>query len=248
MNRQSVRRSIIFVSFLLFPITLYYFSPVLSLSGAFYGILSGSCLVFGLLFISSFFVGRGFCGWLCPAGGQQESFSIASGNNRFHLGWKNWIKYALWIPWFGSIVVLYLLSDGDKQVQIFYQLSSGISILEDLALIVYFGLTLLIIILTLAFGRRAFCHMICWMSPFMILGNIIKRSLRIPSLYLECEPSACSGCNRCTKNCSMSLDVKNMVLRGDINHPECIMCGDCVDSCPKKAIKFHFGKKGKFNI
>ena len=68
MKRQSVRRSVIFVSFLLFPITLYYFSPVLSLSGAFFGILSGSCLVFGLLFISSFFVGRGFCGCLVLPG------------------------------------------------------------------------------------------------------------------------------------------------------------------------------------
>ncbi|WP_373889967.1 4Fe-4S binding protein [Neobacillus cucumis] len=25
-------------------------------------------------------------------------------------------------------------------------------------------------------------------------------------------------------------------------HPECILCGECVDSCPKKAIQFQFGK------
>jgi ferredoxin-type protein NapH len=172
----------------------------------------------------------------------QESFSLASGNKRFHLGAKNWIKYAIWIPWFSSIVVLFLLAAGEKQFLFFYQLSSGISILEDLALVVYFSLTLLIIVLSLAFGKRAFCHMICWMSPFMVLGNILKRFLRIPSLHLTCEPSLCSGCNRCTKNCSMSLDVKDMVLQGAINHPECILCGECVDSCSKKAIRFQVGK------
>ncbi|WP_430129706.1 4Fe-4S binding protein [Neobacillus pocheonensis] len=214
---------------------------MLSLSGAYFGIVSGSCVVFGLLFISSFIVGRGFCGWLCPAGGMQESFSTASGNKRFHLGKKNGIKYALWIPWFSSIIVLFLLAAGEKKIQFFYQLSSKISILEEYALFVYFSLTLLIIVLTLTFGKRVFCHIICWMSPFMVLGNIIKNRLKIPSLHLKCEPSVCSGCNLCTKNCSMSLDVKKMVQKGDINHSECILCGECVDSCPKKAIRFHFG-------
>lgn len=53
-------------------------------------------------------------------GGLQESYSIVGNNKRFHLGWKNWIKYVLWIPWFSSIVVLFVLSAGKKQIQFFY--------------------------------------------------------------------------------------------------------------------------------
>lgn len=242
MKKQAFRKSLGFISFLLFPITVYYFSPVLSLSGAYFGIVSGSCLVFGLLFLNSLLFGRGFCAWFCPAGGLQESFSAASGNKRFSLGKKNWIKYALWIPWFTSIILLFLLADGERKVQPFYQLSSGISILEDMALIVYFSLTLLMVILTLIFGKRAFCHLICWMSPFMIIGNIFKRWLGIPSLYLKCNSNACNSCNLCNKYCSMSLDVKQLVQKGDILHPECILCGECVAVCPKKAICFKFGK------
>lgn len=242
-NRQSLRKSLLFVSFLFFPITLYYFSPMLSLSGAYNGILSGSCLVFGLLFISSLLFGRGFCAWVCPAGGLQENFPATAGKRRFQFGWKNWLKYVLWVPWFSSIILLFFLAKGEKKVQIFYQLSSKISILEDFALIIYFSLTILIIILSLAFGKRAFCHMICWMAPFMVVGNTIKRVLKIPSLHLGSDSAACISCNRCTKNCSMSLDVKEMVLSGSMEHKDCILCGECIDTCPNKAIQYRFDNK-----
>lgn len=70
-RRQRVRKALLFVSFLLFPVTLYYFSPALILQGASEGVINGSFIVFGLMFLSALSVGRLWCGWACPAGALQ---------------------------------------------------------------------------------------------------------------------------------------------------------------------------------
>jgi polyferredoxin len=61
-RRQKIRKAIILISFLLFPITINYFSPYIIIDGAAQGIITGSFITFGLLFIVSLFFGRAFCG------------------------------------------------------------------------------------------------------------------------------------------------------------------------------------------
>ncbi len=78
MKRQRIRKAIILISFLLFPITLYYFSPVLIIQGAYEGVITGSFIVFSLLFLVSLSLGRGFCSWVCPAGGLTVSSFLDS--------------------------------------------------------------------------------------------------------------------------------------------------------------------------
>ncbi|MBR2176297.1 MAG: 4Fe-4S binding protein, partial [Clostridia bacterium] len=72
MKRQNIRKLSLVISLLLFPITLYYFSPALIMNGALNGIINGSFIVFALMLILSIPFGRIFCSWLCPAGGLQE--------------------------------------------------------------------------------------------------------------------------------------------------------------------------------
>ncbi len=36
----------------------------------------------------------------------------------------------------------------------------------------------------------------------------------------------------------MSLDVAEMVKKGQIRSAECIQCGACVDSCPRKVLSY----------
>jgi ferredoxin len=38
----------------------------------------------------------------------------------------------------------------------------------------------------------------------------------------------------------MSLDVMKIVLAGKPEHHECILCGTCVDVCPKDVIHYTF--------
>lgn len=92
-RRPEIRKAIILTSFLLFPITINYFSPYLIIDGASQGIIAGSFITFALFFLVSLFLGRAFCGWACPAGGVQEwCFSV--NDKKARGGRFNWIKYS----------------------------------------------------------------------------------------------------------------------------------------------------------
>jgi polyferredoxin len=68
-----VRRALLLVSFLLFPVTFYYLSPYLIIMGAGERTASGSMVVFGVMTLTALVLGRLFCGWVCPAGGLGEA-------------------------------------------------------------------------------------------------------------------------------------------------------------------------------
>lgn len=237
MKRQKLRKALIICSFLLFPITIYYLSPYVIIMGASEGIITGSFVVFGLLFLASLFLGRAFCGWVCPAGGLQECCTLAV-DKRAKGGKRNWIKYIIWVPWISIIALIAAKAEGLKKVDFFYMTKYGISISEPGAYIIFYFVILIIVIMAFAGGRRSMCHYVCWMAPFMIIGSKIKNKLGYPSLHLKSEKDKCIGCNSCTKKCPMSLEVMYMVQKSNMKNDECILCGECVDTCPKKAIKY----------
>jgi ferredoxin len=92
----------------------------------------------------------------------------------------------------------------------------------------------------LTVGRRSFCHHVCWMAPFMVLGTKFGNLLHLPSLHLVPKNERCNGCGLCSTKCPMSLPVKEMVSRGKIDHVDCIQCGECADNCARKVIQFKF--------
>ena len=96
MTRQRVRKLTLIISLLLFPVTLYYFSPALIINAGLGGIVNGSFIVFAALLLLSIPFGRLFCAYLCPAGGLQEcAFPV---NERVPVqGWRNRIKYVVWV-------------------------------------------------------------------------------------------------------------------------------------------------------
>jgi len=49
MKRQRVRKALILISFFLFPVTIFYLSPVLIIEGASQGIVAGSFIIFASL-------------------------------------------------------------------------------------------------------------------------------------------------------------------------------------------------------
>ena len=237
MKRQRLRKALVLISFLLFPITLYYFSPYLIIQGAYQGIVTGSFIVFILMFLASLFLGRAFCGWVCPAGGLQECCTLVVGK-KTRGGKLNWIKYIIWIPWVSIIILMFKTSGGFKQINFFYQTDHGVSITSPQAYIIFYAVILLIVVLAFTAGRRSFCHYACWMAPFMIIGTKLKNVFKYPSLHLKPDQDKCISCKSCTKKCPMSLEVMDMVHKGTMTNSECILCGECVDVCPKSVIKY----------
>ncbi|MBL4930714.1 4Fe-4S binding protein [Clostridium paridis] len=242
MKRQRIRSTLLIISFLLFPLVLYYFSPYLIVMGASEGVITGSFIVFGIMFLTSLFLGRGFCGWICPAGGLQECCSMAV-DKKVKGGKLNWIKYLIWTPWIILIIMMFISAGGIKKIGFFYQTYYGISVINVQAYAIYYFVVGGIALLSLSVGKRAFCHYGCWMAPFMIIGSKIKNKFKYPSLHLKADEKKCIDCKLCNKKCPMSLEVSSMVQKGDMHNSECILCGQCVDTCPKNVIKYSFIKK-----
>ncbi len=240
-TRQRLRKGLTLVSFLLFPITMYYFSPALIIEGAAAGIVSGSFITFGLLFVSSLFVGRGFCGWACPGAGLQEA-CMAARDRRLQPGRKDLIKYFIWVPWVGGIAAAAISAGGLTSVDPFLQTKYGISISEPAGYIIYYGFIALIVGLALSAGRRAFCHYVCWMAPFMVIGRRIRNLAKWPSLRVVADAGACKECRSCNDACPQSIDVQKHVASSSMEDDECILCGSCVDTCPRGVVRFSFSR------
>jgi len=111
---------------------------------------------------------------------------------------------------------------------------------SSLPILSYFFVIALFLGLAIAVGRRAGCHSICWMAPFMMIGCWIRNRFSWPSLRLIADASACADCKLCTKNCPMSIDVNAMVQIEQMENQECILCGTCMDNCSKSAIRYSF--------
>lgn len=242
MKRSKVRKILLIISFLLFPVTLFYFSPYLIIEAFAVGIISGCAIVFFTQFISGIFFGRAFCSYICPASGLQDFCSMAV-NNNVKNGWRNFIKYIVWAVWMAIIVVIIVKADKPLIFDFFYKTESGVSIASLGNYIIYYGVVSLITIMALTIGKRAFCHYLCWMAPFIVLGQKLRRALRLPGLHLEADAEICIHCNKCTKTCPMSLEVEEMVNQDKMSNSECILCGECIDACPKDLIKYEFGRE-----
>ena len=243
-KRQSIRRGIIIRMFLLFPITITWLSPALPVIYAgFGGILTGAVIIFLLQFLTSLFLGRVFCGYICSAGGLQECMMRVS-DKKVKSTKINIIKYIIWVPWLAAIVVLFVRSGGINEIDFFAgTVDNWQFLIAPYRYWIYFGVILLMVVAHLLVGNRATCHCVCWMAPFMIIGTKVSDLLRLPRLRLKANRDSCIGCKQCSKKCPMSLDVKTMVETANMKNSECILCGECVDICPKKSIAYTFDNK-----
>ncbi|MDP4221874.1 MAG: 4Fe-4S binding protein [Bacteroidota bacterium] len=181
-KRQKVRKGLLTTAFIVFPAFFYYLSPYLIIDGTMKGIISGSFIFFVLLFASSLILARAYCGWVCPAGGVQDI--IMQVNDRKISG-GNIIKWIIWILWIATIIALAVKKGGYEKIDPFYQTEFGLSMSNIYSLITYFLVLLIIVLPAFIFGRRSFCHSICCMVSFMILGRKLSNLLKLPYLRLD---------------------------------------------------------------
>ena len=245
MKLQTFRKFLITFSMLLFPITIYYFSPYLIIMAAMQHVINGSFIVFTLMFLLGMFFGRLWCGFLCPTGGMSECFERFSPKNPKQ-GWRNYLKYGIWVIWLSGVIICHVLGKGDYTIQPFFMTDYGISISNIYSYVIYYGIVILFLIPAIIHGKRANCHYICWMAPFMIMGYQFGRLLHLPQLKIKTKRDNCIGCGACNKICPMSLDVKKLVADGkrdELRTAECILCGECISACPKKVLNYKISNK-----
>lgn len=236
---RKLRVFVLMVSLLIFPVTLNFMSPALSLQGATEGMLSGSMLLFAAMFIAAPLLGRLWCGWACPGGALQDLAAPINGRKPGRHAGK--VRFAIWAGWFGAIAT-FLVINGIRRVDPLYMTESGISVDEPFKYIIYFGVIFILLAVALAVGKRGSCHAICWMAPFMTCGMAAGHALHVPSLHIAHDEAVCVHCGACSKACPMSLDPVESAKSEQAPY-ECINCGECVGSCRKAALAFRFSAR-----
>lgn len=233
---QRIRKTIVISTAILFHLLLIFhllFSPVIIVMASHKGILNASFFAFIVVFVLSLFFGRAYCAWFCPGCGVQEILSLFI--KRKSPNYKAIrIKYAIFIVWLGAIISGYILN-GFQAIDVSFGM---IDITIQRKIILTVGAFMIFVPLTAIFGQFASCKYVCWQAPFMIIGTKIRDYFGFKGLRLKAEPVLCRSCKVCSKNCSMNIDVMTKVKTGTLKDTECILCGNCIESCKHGAIKF----------
>lgn len=240
---KNKRRLLLFMMFLLLPVTLNYFSPYIIIDGLANKLLAGSFFVWLLMFISSLFVGRAFCSYVCPYGGLQMTVDLAYKKPLKEVSWLRILRYVLGVLWISPIIIFGIINAGSMKVNLLYLTESFVAVDNILKLIGYYVIVGALLILPLLLGKRASCHYLCPMSILNVTGTKLKNTLNIPSLRLTAVSAKCTGCQSCNKACPMSLPVSEMVRLEKLDSLDCILCGECCKACKNSVLERKIGTK-----
>jgi polyferredoxin len=227
--------------------------PLVALANA----LATHALYRGLLWslailIPTFFLGRFFCGWICPLG----TLNHVAGNIRQGKGgrqriesnrYKRWQTFKYYLL-FASLAAAFF---GSALVGIFDPISLAVrsfalSILpswnyawhgllgfrqahfrQAFPLAVIFLAILAVNLRITRFWCRALCP----------LGALLGLASRWSILGLVKHPAHCEDCNRCLLDCQGGDDpIPGVPWR----KAECVLCMNCVAHCPEGGIKFRW--------
>lgn len=203
-----------------------------------------SYYVLGLLAFFGLTLGRWFCGWLCPFGWIQELlYKIPSRKlvkkNKLDKCLRH-LKYFILIV-FVIVLPILLMDRFGIGIPTFCKwicpagtLEGGIPLLlanpslrNIMGILFNWKLFLAVLmIIGSVYIFRLFCKYVCPLGAFYGLFN------KISVYHLECS-SRCIQCKKCSTICKMGVEPYLQP-----NSAECIRCGDCVKTCPVKALKF----------
>ena len=234
MKRQRIRKFLLLIALLLFQVKILhlFMSPVVPVFAARAGIVSGSLVVYGALFLSSLILGRAFCGWFCPGAAMQEILSLVRPTAK--AGRADRIKYGICGAWLLLVLGTALRSGGFHVIDFSFGTQHG-GILQEF--LMRTGHFIVIGALGAGLGAWASCRYVCWIAPFLVAGNRIRTLMRIPGLRVAMRGESCSGCEACREVCPMRVHVDPLVA-GPVRSADCILCGNCVDACPSNSVQF----------
>jgi MauM/NapG family ferredoxin protein len=241
---------------LVYPVNFFFkLDPLAALVNA----LAGYALYRGLawslvVLIPTFFLGRFFCGWMCPLGSlnqflgglhsQSRRRKTLIATNRY----KKWqaTKYLLLIAglfaalcrinvvgWIGPFSLLVrsmglsiLPAASSKKYFVVYQPHYWLSVVLGVAFLSLLAMNLRV--------TRFWCRALC---P---LGALLGIAARWSILGLHKDAAACNQCSRCLIGCQGGDDP---IGGAPWHKAECHLCLNCVAACPHGSLQFGFFRK-----
>lgn len=170
-------------------------------------------LVLGTGLVITPFVGRIYCGWLCPI---TTSLRLMPTNKK-----PTAAKYAG------------ILQKTNLKILLFLGFAFLFVLVRRTDFFIPFFILLIPVayVFTLFFGESSW-HRIC---PF---GTIFSLLSSKPRKKFDFSSQDCSYCGLCQKACPNNClhAVKNSGLT--LDHSQCLACGSCEDACPQQNIVF----------
>ena len=111
---QKLRKTMLFLWFMVMPITFNLMSPVLIIMAGFERTINMSLIIFSLWFLSSFLFGRAYCSIACPWGAMQEIYANLVPKKLYKTRkYKlRYMKYPIFVIWIAFIIMGPLISGG----------------------------------------------------------------------------------------------------------------------------------------
>ena len=161
--------------------------------------------------------GRGFCGYACWTAMVLDllPFRVPRGPRK-KLGFVRYIVFAASLVFVGG---LFLLGAAGRDKILFWSFLAGNLLYYAAGVALAFGFR----------DNRAFCKYLCPVTVFL------KPASYFSLLRVKNDTSRCVSCGRCRKVCPMDVDMVDN-SRGRKNGTECILCFQCVEECPQKAL------------
>ena len=163
--------------------------------------------------------GRGWCGYACWTAMILDLLPYKTpAEPRKNFGFVRYITFAIS---FVFVAALFLLHARNLEKIMFWSFLIGN--------LLYYGIGI-----ALAYAlkdNRAFCKYICPITVFL------KPMSYFSVMRVTCDKEKCVSCGKCKKVCPMDVDMTDNA-RSRANGTDCILCVECIEACPKKALKF----------
>jgi cytochrome c oxidase accessory protein FixG len=178
-----------------------------------------------LVVLMSVFLGRIYCGYLCP----QMIFSEAS------VFLETWLKKKrVQRPKLVFLAAVAAASVILAFVFISYFAAPSLSLFStSTAAGISGAVVTLLTFLDFAFLRQKFCTTAC---PYGYLQGLLADDRTLLVQYQD-EPRECIECKKCVRVCPMEIDIRKSPFQ-----IECVHCGECIDACEQ--IMARLNKRG----
>lgn len=173
--------------------------------------------------LAALFVGRIFCGWVCPLGAVQEVLGFWSRKRSLvPKAVDRPLRYLKYLLLSGLVALAVLgLRFHWALYDPFKVIFTGTGTWIAIGLAAFFGVLSLLI-------YRPWCRYVCPLGAVLALASIVGLATK------NSDPKKCVGCTLCMKACP--LDAIRVKEGKAYFTGECIRCGDCTPTCPKGAL------------
>lgn len=162
--------------------------------------------------------GRGWCGYACWTAMVLDLLPYRRpASPRKKWGFLRYIVFVLSLTFVGALFALHI---ANKERILFWSFLIG----NVLYYAVGIGLAAALR------DNRAFCKYVCPITVFL------KPMSYYSLLRIKVDQEKCISCGKCKRVCPMDVDVTDN-SRQRCNGTECILCMECVENCPTKAVR-----------